>query len=56
MTGETRPDGMSAPVHLRLAGVALALSLVGCASVSGPNGGDAAGTSAAAGQGAAAVA
>ena len=50
MTGETRPDGMTAPVHLRLAGVALALSLVGCASVSGPNGGDAAGTSAAAGK------
>ena len=50
MTGETRPDGMSAPVHLRLAGVALALSLVGCASVSGTNGGDAAGTSAAAGK------
>ena len=50
MTGETRPDGMTAPVHLRLAGVALALSLVGCASVSGTNGGDAAGTSAAAGK------
>ena len=50
MTGETRPDGMSAPVHLRLAGVALALSLVGCASVSGTGGGDAAGTSAAAGK------
>ena len=53
MTGETRPDGMTAPVHLRLAGVALALSLEGCASVSGTNGGDAAGTGAAAGQGAA---
>ena len=53
MTGETRPDGMTAPVHLRLAGVALALSLPGCASVSGTNGGDAAGTGAAAGQGAA---
>lgn len=50
MTGETRPDGMSAPVHLRLAGVALALSLAGCASVSGTNGGDAAGTGAAAGK------
>ena len=50
MTGEARPDGMTAPVHLRLAGVALALSLVGCASVSGTNGGDAAGTSAAAGK------
>ena len=50
MTGETRPDGMMAPVHLRPAGVALALSLVGCASVSGTNGGDAAGTSAAAGK------
>lgn len=50
MTGETRPDGMSAPVHLRLAGVALALSLAGCASVSGTSGGDAAGTSAAAGK------
>lgn len=53
MTGETRPDGMSAPVHLRLAGVALALSLAGCASVSGTNGGDAAGTGAAAGKDAA---
>ena len=53
MTGETRPDGMTAPVHLRLAGVALALSLAGCASVSGTNGGDAAGTSAAAGKDAA---
>ena len=53
MTGETRPDGMMAPVHLRLAGVALALSLPGCASVSGTNGGDAAGTSAAAGKDAA---
>lgn len=53
MTGETRPDGMMAPVHLRLAGVALALSQAGCASVSGTNGGDAAGTGAAAGQGAA---
>ena len=53
MTGETRPDGMTAPVHLRLAGVALALSLPGCASVSGTNGGDAAGTSAAAGKDAA---
>ena len=50
MTGETRPDGMSAPVHLRLAGVALALSLADCASVSGTSGGDAAGTSAAAGK------
>ena len=50
MTGETRPDGMMAPVHLRLAGVALALSLAGCASVSGTNGGDAAGTGAAAGK------
>ena len=50
MTGETRPDGMSAPVHLRLAGMALALGLAGCASVSGTNGGDAAGTSAAAGK------
>ena len=50
MTGETRPDGMAAPVHLRLAGVALALSLAGCASVSGTNGGDAAGASAAAGK------
>lgn len=53
MTGETRPDGMTAPVHLRLAGVALALSLAGCASVSGTNGGDAAGTGAAAGKDAA---
>ena len=53
MTGETRPDGMSAPVHLRLAGVALALSLAGCASVSGTSGGDAAGTGAAAGKDAA---
>ena len=53
MTGETRLDGMTAPVHLRLAGVALALSLAGCASVSGTNGGDAAGTSAAAGKDAA---
>ncbi len=52
MTDETRPDGVTAPVHLRLAGVALALSLVGCASVSGTNGGDAASTSAAAGKGA----
>ena len=50
MTGETRPDGMAAPVHLRLAGVALALSLAGCASVSGTNGGDAAGAGAAAGK------
>ena len=50
MTGETRPDGMTAPVHLRLAGVALALSLAGCASVSGTNGGDAAGTGAATGK------
>ena len=50
MTGETRPDGMTAPVHLRLAGVALALGMAGCASVSGTNGGDAAGTSAAAGK------
>lgn len=50
MTGETRPDGMTAPVHLRLAGVALALSLADCASVSGTSGGDAAGTSAAAGK------
>lgn len=50
MTGETRPDGMTAPVHLRLAGVALALSLAGCASVSGTSGGDAAGTGAAAGK------
>ena len=49
MTGETRPDGMTAPVHLRLPGVALALSLAGCASVSGTSGGDAAGTGAAAG-------
>ena len=56
MTGETRPDGMTAPVHLRLAGVALALSLVGCVSVSGTNGGDAASTSAAAGKEAAASA
>ena len=56
MTGETRPDGMMAPVHLRLAGVALALSLVGCVSVSGTNGGDAASTSAAAGKEAAASA
>ncbi|EFV93626.1 Probable phospholipid-binding lipoprotein mlaA precursor [Lautropia mirabilis] len=53
MTGETRPDGMMAPVHLRLAGVALALSQAGCASVSGTNGGDAAGTGAAAGKDAA---
>lgn len=53
MTGETRPDGMTAPVHLRLAGVALALSLTGCASVSGTSGGDAAGTGAAAGKDAA---
>ena len=53
MTGETRPDGMTAPVHLRLAGVALALSLAGCASVSGTSGGDAAGTGAAAGKDAA---
>jgi len=53
MTGETRPDGMAAPVHLRLAGVALALSLAGCASVSGTSGGDAAGTGAAAGKDAA---
>lgn len=44
---------MTAPVHLRLAGVALALSLAGCASVSGTSGGDAAGTGAAAGLGAA---
>jgi len=44
MMGETRPDGMTAPVHLRPAGVALALSLAGCASVSGTSGGDAAGT------------
>ena len=50
MTGETRPDGMTAPVHLRLAGVALALSLAGCASVSDTNGGDAAGTGAATGK------
>lgn len=50
MTGETRPDGMTAPVHLRPAGVALALGLAGCASVSGTNGGDAAGTGAAAGK------
>ena len=50
MTGETRPDGMTAPVHLRLAGVALALGLAGCASVSGTNGGDAAGTGAATGK------
>ena len=53
MTGETWPDGMTAPVHLRLAGVALALSLAGCASVSGTSGGDAAGTGAAAGKDAA---
>lgn len=53
MTGETRPDGMTAPVHLRLAGVALALSLADCASVSGTSGGDAAGTSAVAGKDAA---
>lgn len=53
MTGETRPDGMTAPVHLRLAGVALALSLADCASVSGTSGGDAAGTGAAAGKDAA---
>ncbi len=53
MTGETRPDGMTAPVHLRLAGVALALSLAGCASVSGTSGGDAASTGAAAGKDAA---
>ena len=33
MTGETRPDGMTAPVHLRLAGVALALSLAGYTSI-----------------------
>ncbi|WP_211208443.1 VacJ family lipoprotein [Lautropia mirabilis ATCC 51599] len=44
---------MMAPVHLRLAGVALALSQAGCASVSGTNGGDAAGTGAAAGKDAA---
>ena len=50
MTGETRPDGMTAPVHLRLAGMALALGLAGCASVSGTNGGDAAGTGAATGK------
>ena len=50
MTGETRPDGVTAPVHLRLAGVALALGLAGCASVSGTNGGDAAGTGAATGK------
>ena len=50
MTGEARPDGMTAPVHLRLAGVALALGLAGCASVSGTNGGDAAGTGAATGK------
>ena len=50
MTGEARPDGMTAPVHLRLAGMALALGLAGCASVSGTNGGDAAGTGAAAGK------
>lgn len=50
MTGEVRPDGMTAPVHLRLAGVALALGLAGCASVSGTNGGDAAGTGAATGK------
>lgn len=50
MTGETRPDGMMAPVHLRLAGVALALSQAGCASVSGTSGGDAAGTGAATGK------
>ena len=53
MTGEARLDGMTAPVHLRLAGVALALSLAGCASVSGTSGGDAAGTGAAAGKDAA---
>ena len=53
MTGETRPDGMTAPVHLRLAGGALALGLAGCASVAGTNGGDAAGTGAAAGKDAA---
>ena len=53
MMGETRPDGMTAPVHLRQAGVALALSLAGCASVSGTSGGDAAGTSAVAGKDAA---
>lgn len=50
MTGETRPDGVTAPVHLRLAGVALALGLAGCASVSDTNGGDAAGTGAATGK------
>ena len=50
MTGEARPDGMTAPVHLRLAGMALALGLAGCASVSGTNGGDAAGTGAATGK------
>ena len=50
MTGEARPDGMTAPVHLRLAGMALALALAGCASVSGTNGGDAAGTGAATGK------
>lgn len=50
MTGETRPGGMMAPVHLRLAGVALALSQAGCASVSGTSGGDAAGTGAATGK------
>lgn len=50
MTGEARPDGMTAPVHLRLAGVALALGLAGCAPVSGTNGGDAAGTGAATGK------
>lgn len=53
MTGEARPDGMTAPVHLRLAGVALALGLACCASVSGTNGGDAAGTGAATGKDAA---
>ena len=52
MTGEARPDGMTAPVHLRLAGMALALGLAGCASVSGTNGGDAASTGTAAGKGA----
>ena len=50
MTGETRPDGVTAPVHLRLAGMALALGLAGCASVSDTNGGDAAGTGAATGK------
>ena len=50
MTGEARPDGMTAPVHLRLAGMALALGLAGCASVSDTNGGDAAGTGAATGK------